>query len=115
MIGDVTSYMLSHPSGVSHLHANRPLIWFCISLPSPGTSRTQLGLKGKKKWLATPRHWLGTRFQTFFSPINRINHYLVDKYWGNQFCYPLDKDLRNLINIALGILKMTIAWAFLHT
>ena len=104
MIGGVTRYMLPHPSGVAHFHVNRPLIWFCICRQSPGTSRTQLGLKGKN-WLATPRYWLGTRFQKFFSPIHRINHYLVDKYWGNQFRYPLDKDFCNLINIAVGILK----------
>ena len=27
------------------------------------------------------------------SAINRINHYAVDKYKGNQLCYPLDRDL----------------------
>ena len=31
--------------------------------------------------------------QTLDSTIHRANHYLVDKYEGNQLCYPLDRDL----------------------
>ena len=31
--------------------------------------------------------------QTLDSAIHRINHYPVDKYYGNQLCYPLDSDL----------------------
>ena len=27
------------------------------------------------------------------SAIHRINHYPVDKYWGNQLRSPLDRDL----------------------
>ena len=31
--------------------------------------------------------------QTMDSTINQINHYPLDKYLGNQLCYPLDRDL----------------------
>ena len=31
--------------------------------------------------------------QTLDSAIHRINHYPVDKYYGNQLRYPLDSDL----------------------
>ena len=31
--------------------------------------------------------------QTLDSAIHRINHYPVDKYWGNQLRYPLDSHL----------------------
>ena len=31
--------------------------------------------------------------QTMDSTINQINHYPLDKYQGNQLCYPLDRDL----------------------
>ena len=31
--------------------------------------------------------------QKMDSAIHRINHYPADKYLGNQFRYPLDKDL----------------------
>ena len=31
--------------------------------------------------------------QTLDSAIHRINHYPADKYYGNQFRYPLDSDL----------------------
>ena len=31
--------------------------------------------------------------QTLHSAINRINHYPVDKYYGNQLRYPVDSDL----------------------
>ena len=31
--------------------------------------------------------------QTLESTIHRINHYPVDKYWGNQLHYPLARDL----------------------
>ena len=31
--------------------------------------------------------------QKMDSAIHRINHYPVDKYQGNQLCYPLDSDL----------------------
>jgi len=27
------------------------------------------------------------------STIQRINHFPADKYYGNQLCYPLDRDL----------------------
>ena len=27
------------------------------------------------------------------SAIHRINHYLVDKYYGNQLGYPMERDL----------------------
>ena len=31
--------------------------------------------------------------QTLDSATQRINHYPADKYYGNQLCYPLDRDL----------------------
>jgi len=31
--------------------------------------------------------------QKLDSAIQRINHYPVDKYWGKQLRYPLDRDL----------------------
>ena len=31
--------------------------------------------------------------QKLDSAIHRINHYPVDKCWGNQLHYPLDRDL----------------------
>ena len=31
--------------------------------------------------------------QTMDSTINQINPYPLDKYLGNQLCYPLDRDL----------------------
>ena len=31
--------------------------------------------------------------QTLDSVIHRINHFLADKYYGNQLRYPLDSDL----------------------
>ena len=31
--------------------------------------------------------------QTLGSAIHRINHYPVDKYYGNQLRYPVDSDL----------------------
>ena len=31
--------------------------------------------------------------QTLDNAIHRINHYPVDKYYGNQLRYPLDSDL----------------------
>ena len=31
--------------------------------------------------------------QTLDSAIHRINRYPVDKYWGNQLCYLLDRVL----------------------
>ena len=31
--------------------------------------------------------------QKMDSAIHRINCYQVDKYWGNQFRYPVDSDL----------------------
>ena len=32
-------------------------------------------------------------FQKLDSAIQQINHYSVDTYYGNQFHYPLDRDL----------------------
>ena len=31
--------------------------------------------------------------QMLDSAIHPINHYPADKYWGNQLCYPMDRDL----------------------
>ena len=31
--------------------------------------------------------------QRLDSAIHRINHYPVDKYWGDQLRYPVDRDL----------------------
>ena len=31
--------------------------------------------------------------QMLDSAIHQINHYPADKYWGNQLCYPMDRDL----------------------
>ena len=31
--------------------------------------------------------------QKLYSAIHRINHYPVDKYYGNQLRYPLESDL----------------------
>ena len=35
----------------------------------------------------------GPVVQTLDSAIRRINHYPVDKYYGNQLHYPVDKSL----------------------
>ena len=72
--------------------------------PIPRDLKDSVGVK-RKKMAGYLISLAWNTFSNVFSPIHRINHYLVDKYWGNQFRYPLDKDLRNLINIALGILK----------
>ena len=39
-----------------------------------------------------PNH-LGPVVQTLDGAIHRINHYPVDRYYGNQLRYPLDRDL----------------------
>ena len=38
-------------------------------------------------------HVLAPVVQTLDSATQRINHYPADKYYGNQLCYPLDRDL----------------------
>ena len=50
----------------------RPRVNLALHLSPIPRDLKDLGLRGKK-WLATPRDWLGTRFQKFFSPIHRIS------------------------------------------
>ena len=45
------------------------------------------------KSIVPPEKLLAPVVQTLDSAIHRINHYPVDKYYGNQLRYPLDSDL----------------------
>ena len=51
----------------------------------------------EQEWLSIhPRNFgnhLAAVVQTLDSAIHRINHYLANKYYGNQLRYPLDSDL----------------------